>query len=117
MSGPRVFISYRRSTSAMLANLIRTELVNHRIQTFLDDRQFTTRGPIPDMIRREIESATIVVVVLGEGTLESYGGFRNWSWPSDSARIPFHNRPVLHDPGRTRVGVSRGPPPAKRRSI
>ena len=55
----------------MLANLIRTELVNHGIPTFLDDRQFTTRGPIPDMIRREIESATIVVVVLGEGTLES----------------------------------------------
>src|SRR5712691_118591 len=80
MSGPRVFISYRRVKSAMLANLIRTELNSRQIPTFLDDRELTARGPIPEMVRREIESATIVVVVLSEGTLKS-------SWVRQEVRL------------------------------
>lgn len=69
---PRIFISYRRADSAMLANLIANELEERGIDVFLDTTDMDGAGPFPDRLRHAIESADIFVCLLGATTLDSY---------------------------------------------
>jgi hypothetical protein len=67
----QVFISYRRNTSAILAQLLRQELKAYNIDAFVDVRDIESSGSFPDKLTRAIESATTVICLLADGTLES----------------------------------------------
>ncbi|MDQ2709700.1 MAG: toll/interleukin-1 receptor domain-containing protein [Actinomycetota bacterium] len=66
-----VFISYRRSGSALLANLIYDKLVARGVSTFVDTRDSMGQGKFPDLLRRQIEQASTVIVLLEPEWLSS----------------------------------------------
>jgi formylglycine-generating enzyme required for sulfatase activity len=68
---PRIFISYRRKPSAMLATLLARELNARGIDAFVDTRRTDGGGPFPDRLLRAIETADLFVCLLGEDTLAS----------------------------------------------
>ena len=71
MAQPRIFISYRRKPSAMLATLLARELKTRGIDAFVDTRRTDGGGPFPDRLLRAIETADVFVCLLGEDTLAS----------------------------------------------
>ena len=71
MAQPRIFISYRRKPSAMLATLLARELKPRGIDAFVDTRRTDGGGPFPDRLLRAIEAADVFVCLLGEDTLAS----------------------------------------------
>ena len=71
MAQPRIFISYRRKPSAMLATLLARELKPRGIDAFVDTRRTDGGGPFPDRLLRAIEAADVFVCLLGEDTLDS----------------------------------------------
>jgi transcriptional regulator with XRE-family HTH domain/tetratricopeptide (TPR) repeat protein len=68
---PRVFISYRRAPSAMLAQMIYRELVKRGIDVFMDTETMQGVGAFPDLLRREIQRADVFVCLLAPTTLDS----------------------------------------------
>lgn len=70
---PSVFISYRRTPSAMLATLIARELQARGINTYLDTRQTDGGGPFPQRLLAAIEQQDVFLCLVAEGTFES-----NW---------------------------------------
>ena len=66
-----VFISYRRSVSALLAQLIRNTLHSKGISAFVDTSDAETAGYFEETLKREIESAAVFVCLLADTTLES----------------------------------------------
>src|SRR5689334_5660129 len=67
----RVFISYQRTASAMLATLIAKELEDKGIKVFVDTRTVDSGGPFPDRLLRAIEDADVFICLLGDTTFES----------------------------------------------
>jgi hypothetical protein len=68
---PSVFISYRRSPSAMLATLLYTQLGLNGIRTFLDTRKLDGGGPFPERLLNAIEECEVFVCLLARSTLDS----------------------------------------------
>lgn len=66
-----VFISYRRRSSAMLAQLIARELQARGIQTFMDTRQMDGGGPFPARLLRAIQDQDVFVCLVADSTFES----------------------------------------------
>jgi len=67
----KVFLSYRRTESAILANLIARDLAHRRIDAYFDTRRTDGAGTFPDRLLHEIERCEMFVVLLGKSTLES----------------------------------------------
>jgi len=67
----QVFISYRRSTSAILAQLLRQEMKLRDIDAFVDVRDIESTGPFPEKLTQAIADANALVCLLAEGTLDS----------------------------------------------
>ena len=67
----QVFISYRRKTSAILAQFLRQELKLYNIDAFVDVRDIESSGPFPDKLASAIQGATTLICLLAEGTLDS----------------------------------------------
>ncbi|MDX2161758.1 MAG: toll/interleukin-1 receptor domain-containing protein [bacterium] len=65
-----VFISYRRTASAILATFIARELAANQIDAFVDTRK-TDAGQFPERFLREIEARDVLIVLLGANTLDS----------------------------------------------
>jgi hypothetical protein len=68
---PSVFISYRRTPSAMLATLLYTQLGFNGIRTFLDTRKLDGGGPFPERLLNAIEECEVFVCLLAKSTLDS----------------------------------------------
>ncbi len=68
---PKIFISYRRADSAMLATLMQVKLQSFGIDAFVDTRSIDGGGLFPNRLRRAIENADVFVCLLGATTLES----------------------------------------------
>lgn len=68
---PSVFISYRRKDSSTLATLVTKELERQNIDVFLDTLNIDGGGSFPKRLYNAIESADILVCLLGSETLES----------------------------------------------
>ncbi len=97
---PKVFISYRRNVSAMLAQLIMRELERQGVEVFLDTRAIDGAGPFPRKIRRAIREADVLVCLLAATTLDS-------EWVQEEVRY-------AHAQGKTLIPVfqeSYRPPP------
>ncbi|MBC7813599.1 MAG: TIR domain-containing protein, partial [Burkholderiales bacterium] len=67
---PKVFISYRRKTSAMLATLIASHLQEQGIDPYVDTRE-SGGGPFPDRLLQAIQDSDVFVSLLADDTLES----------------------------------------------
>lgn len=87
----RVFMSYRRASSAMLAQMIYRELVKRGITVFMDTETMQGIGTFPDMLRHEIRNADIFVCLLAASTLES-------SWVLEEIK-------TAHDDGKILIPV------------
>ena len=68
---PSAFISYRRQTSAMLAQLLARELQVRGVKPYVDTRQTDGGGPFPDRLLRAIEANDVFVCLVAESTLDS----------------------------------------------
>ncbi|HEX3051707.1 MAG TPA: DPP IV N-terminal domain-containing protein [Aggregatilineaceae bacterium] len=68
---PKVFISYRRRTSAMLAQLIARELTEKGIKAFLDTRRIDSGGPFPFHLLKAIEDCDVFLCLIADQTFES----------------------------------------------
>lgn len=68
---PKIFISYRRADSAILAQFIKDRMEASDIEAFVDTRNIDGAGLFPRRLKRAIEEADILVCLLGETTLES----------------------------------------------
>jgi serine/threonine protein kinase len=68
---PRIFISYRRSPSAMLANYIALRLQEHEIDTYVDTRKLDGGDPFPDRLLHAIDDADVFVCLLADSTFAS----------------------------------------------
>lgn len=66
-----VFISYRRTPSAMLATLIAKELERNNIAVFVDTRQQDGAGLFPRRLLTAIQEHEIFVCLLADSTFES----------------------------------------------
>jgi len=67
----RVFISYRRKPSAILAQLIVRDLKERQIEAYLDIERNETAGAFPLRLQQAIEEADVFICLLGEDTFES----------------------------------------------
>ncbi len=69
---PSAFISYRRTTSAMLAYLLGRELEARGIKTYVDVRQDDgSPGLFPDRLLRAIEEHDVFICLVADKTFES----------------------------------------------
>lgn len=68
--GAKVFISYHREASSVLALHLRSVLVEKGISCFLDTRM-TDSGPFPETIRNAIAECEVFVCLLADSTLDS----------------------------------------------
>jgi formylglycine-generating enzyme required for sulfatase activity len=67
----RIFVSYRRADSSMLAALIAKDLKAKGITVFVDTRSVDGAGPFPTRLLEAIEDADVFVCLLGATTLDS----------------------------------------------
>ena len=69
---PRVFLSYQRSTGAILTLYLASQLQEkHEIDVFYDVSQVDRAARFPDRLAREVQRCDIFVCLLGESTLQS----------------------------------------------
>jgi hypothetical protein len=68
---PSVFVSYRRRTSAMLANLVKYGLEKEAITVFVDTFQQDGAGPFPTYLYDVIEKHDIFVCLVSDKSFES----------------------------------------------
>lgn len=68
---PKVFISYRRSGSAMLATLLAKELERYQIEVFVDVRRVEQAGPFADRLFKAIQDCDVFICLLSDETLTS----------------------------------------------
>jgi hypothetical protein len=68
---PKVFISYRRKPSAMLATLLARELADYKIDAFVDTRQSDGGGPFPTRLLTGIYNSDVFICLLADTTLDS----------------------------------------------
>jgi len=74
MANSKVFISYRRAGGADVARLIRESLEKRGFKVFLDVEDMRLSGRFPNELRKNIDDAANVVVVLSPGSLDRCKG-------------------------------------------
>jgi serine/threonine protein kinase len=85
-----VFISYRRTTSAMLALHIGTQLEEkYQISAFVDTRSLDGASKFPQRLKNAIENCEVFVCLLADTTLES-----DWVLEEIGAAREF-NKPMI----------------------
>ncbi|MBZ0290302.1 MAG: TIR domain-containing protein, partial [Anaerolineae bacterium] len=67
----RIFISYRRKPSAMLATLMAKELRERGVEVYLDTQRMDTAGSFPTRLIEAIRDCDVFVCLVGESTFES----------------------------------------------
>ena len=81
---PRVFISYRRADTALLADLL-AERLGERFQVFVDVEAIDLGDSFMARIQRAISSADVVLVLVGANWDPSGSGARTTSSRTSSA--------------------------------
>lgn len=87
---PRVFLSYRRQSSAGWAVLFARELLEkHVIQVFVDTQRRDNAINFPDKLRNAIADCDVFVCLLADDTLES-------TWVREEIRLAYEkDRPMV----------------------
>jgi uncharacterized protein YraI len=67
----KVFISYRRAPSAMLATLLHEKLKPHNIDAYVDTRRVDGGGPFPNRLLNAIEDSDLFVCLVADATFDS----------------------------------------------
>jgi tetratricopeptide (TPR) repeat protein len=87
---PRVFINYRREDTKEVARALHSELerVLGRGAAFLDHKEIEPGASFPEALKREVEQADVVLVLVGPRwlTLQSADGVRRLDEPDDWVR-------------------------------
>lgn len=66
-----IFLSYRRKPSAILAQLLARDLKAKGIEVYLDVDRMEAAGEFPTRLLQAIESADVVICLVGESTFDS----------------------------------------------
>jgi hypothetical protein len=85
---PRVFISYRRAPSSLLALRIDEKLRAKHINSFLDINRQDGGGSIPRWLQEEIEKSDILICLLADTTLDS-------SWVQEEIEHAYNHDKIL----------------------
>lgn len=67
----QVFISYRRSSSAMLATLLNKGLREHNIESYVDTLRSPRGGSFPDRLMQAIQDSDMFICLLSNETLDA----------------------------------------------
>jgi hypothetical protein len=85
---PKVFISYRRAPSSLLATLIYEKLKSAKIDAFLDVKSQEGGGLIPQWLREAVDKCDILVCVLANTTLNS-------DWVRQEIKQAYEKKKIL----------------------
>lgn len=85
----RIFISYRRKPSAMLANLMVKELRERGIEVYLDTQRMDAAGSFPTRLLEAIRDCDVFVCLVADTSFES-------EWVQQEIEAAYkYNRPML----------------------